>query len=84
MPQVRLELDEYTLRSIDACKGIMGLKNRSDVISVLAKEKAQLFVAPKINAMMLKELDKTYNKQKANSNQKGMTDEKLRSLLGLK
>lgn len=82
MPQIRLELDEYTLRSIDAYKGIMGLKNRSQVIAELAKEKAQRFVAPKINDFMLRELDRKYNAQK--SKKENMTDEKLRSLLGLK
>ena len=58
MTQIRLDVDEYTLRVLDVVKGKFGLSNRSEALNKFAIEYGAEYVEPMPNEKFLKELTK--------------------------
>lgn len=67
MTQVRLEVDEYSIRVLDVIKGKYGLKNRSEALKRFAKDYGEEFVEPKLNTEYLEQLDKLVDNYEKNS-----------------
>lgn len=82
MTQVRLELDNYTLRVLDVIKGKFGLKNRTQAIQKFALEEGHKYVEPEVREEFIKELDAIYEEHKKKGF-KSMTLEELDEILGL-
>lgn len=64
MTQVRLELDEYTLRVLDVVKGKFGLKNRADALKRFVNEYGNDYVEPIFNEEYLNELNSIVDNHK--------------------
>lgn len=83
LTQVRLDVDDYTLKVLDVVKGKFGLKNRSDALKVFAQEEGEKYVEPEFNEEYLKELDTMYENHKKKYGFRSMTLEELDKILGL-
>ena len=69
MTEVRLNVDEYSLRVLDVIKGKYGLKNRSEALNRFAKDFGEDFVEPELTdeyAQMLREQVEDYKKNPQN------------------
>lgn len=58
MAQVRLDVDEYTIRVLDVVKGKYGLKNRSEALNRFTKEFGSDFADELVDESYLIELDR--------------------------
>lgn len=77
LPQIRLEVNEYTLRVLDVMKGKHGLKNRSQALDKFAEVYGEDLVEPEFDEEYLKELDAIYKEYKKNPQKRAMTSEDL-------
>jgi hypothetical protein len=84
MPEIRLEIDDYTTRVLDVIKGKFGLKNRSEALNRFALEKGNEYLEKKPNEMVLREIDAEYNSHMKKHGYRSMTKDKLNDILGLK
>lgn len=84
MTQVRLELDETTLRVIDTVKGKYGLKNRSAALQFFVREQGLHYMEPEIKLpdSELAELDEIIADMKQNGGVK-MNLTQLKKHMGL-
>lgn len=83
MTQVRLDLNEYTIRVLDVIKGKFGLKNRTDAVNIFAKLYGEDYADPIVNELVLREVDAVYETHIKKKNRKPMTMKELDSLLEL-
>ena len=83
MTQVRLELDEYTIRVLDVVKGKLRLKNRSEALKRFALDNGSSFVEPEVNEDALREIDAVFTEHRRKYGLRKMTMKQLDTLLGL-
>jgi len=83
MTQVRLDVDEYTLRVLDVVKGKFGLNNRSEALNKFAIEYGAEYVEPLPNEKFLKELDKTFEEHVKKHKARKMSKQQLKKILSL-
>jgi hypothetical protein len=84
MPEIRLEIDDYTARVLDVVKGKFGLKNRSEALNRFAIEKGSEYIERKPSEMVLREIDAEYSSHIKKHGLRSMSKEKLDEILGLK
>ena len=84
MTQVRLDIDEYTVRVLDVVKGKFGLKNRSEALKRFAHTYGEKYVLPPVNESVLRELDNLHDKHIKKYGYRGMSEEELDKLLMFK
>jgi hypothetical protein len=84
MTQIRLEVQDYTLRVLDVIKGKFGLKNRDSALDKFMELYGEEYLEPQVNENVLKEMDEIYESHMKRKDRKNMTLKELDSLLGLK
>ena len=83
MTQVRLDVEEYTLRVLDVIKGKFGLKNRDDAMNKFVQLYGEDYVEPQIDESVLREMDEIYESHMKRKDRKRMNLKEFDSLLGL-